>query len=59
MLGYSTAHATVHPCLRPACIRLTHSSIQFYTACTVLPLESVVSVLACIMMDAGNPSKGR
>ena len=24
-----------------------------------LPLESVVSVLACIMMAAGNPSNGR
>jgi hypothetical protein len=26
---------------------------------TVLPLESVVSILACIMMAAGNPSNGR
>ena len=47
------------PCLRPACLRLTLSSIQFYTASTVLPLESVVFVLACIMMAAGNPSNGR
>ena len=39
-----------YPCL---------SSIQFYTARTVLPLESVVSVLACIMTAAGNSSNGR
>ena len=39
-----------YPCL---------SSIQFYTARTVLPLESVVSVLACIMRATGNSSNGR
>ena len=39
-----------YPCL---------SSIQFYTARTVLPLESVVSVLACIMKATGNSSNGR
>jgi hypothetical protein len=39
-------HPTVHPSLRPACLRLTLSLIQFYTARKVLPLESVVSVLA-------------
>jgi hypothetical protein len=52
-------HATVHPCVRLACLRVTFSSFQFYTAHKVLPLESVVSVLACIMMAAGNPSNGR
>jgi hypothetical protein len=31
-------------------------AVQFYT---VLPLESVVSALACIMTAAGNPSNGR
>ena len=30
-----------------------------HTARTVLPLEGVVSVLACIKMAAGNPSNGR
>jgi hypothetical protein len=33
--------------------------IQFYTASVQLPLESVVSVVACIMMAAGNPSNSR
>ena len=37
----------------------TDTSVQFYMARIVLPLESVVSVLACIMMAAGNPSNGR
>ena len=31
----------------------------FPEPCLVLPLESVVSVLACIMMAARNPSNGR
>ena len=48
-----------HPCLIPACLRHTLSSIQFYTARTVLPLESVVSVLASIMMAAVNSSNSR
>jgi hypothetical protein len=43
----------VHPCLR-----FTLSSIQFYTAHTVLPLESGVSVLACILIAAGNKING-
>ena len=50
---------TVHPCLRTGCLRHTLSSIQFDTDRTVLPLESAVSVLACIMMAAGNLSNSR
>jgi hypothetical protein len=40
-------------------LRLKITSIQFYTARTVLPLERVVSVLACMTMAAGNPSNRR
>ena len=52
-------HETAHPCLRPAFLRLILGLIPFHTACTVLPLESAVSYLACIMMAAGNPSNCR
>ena len=62
---FSFSDASIYECLTFNVSSFHLSNLLFckfsnfrYTARTVLPLESVVSVLACIMMAAGNPSNG-